>query len=785
VSTSTGGDVRAPGRGRKRLRGRTWAKRILLTLLSLFALGCVGVAIAYATIAVPKPNQLADAQASIIYYDDGKTELARISDVSGNRESVDLKAVPDHVQKAVIAAEDRSFYSNRGVSPTGLARAVWEGLRGSGNQSGGSTITQQYVKNFYLTQDRSLTRKGKEIVISVKIDQQQSKEEILQNYLNTIYYGRGAYGIKTASLAYFGKDQSQLTVAEGAVLAAVLNAPSLYDPALGPKQQENLKGRFTYVLDGMVSQGWLDPGERAKITDVPQVIPPQPNKALAGPNGYLVNEVRKHLVADLKLADNDIDRGGLRVTTTISKQAQDAALAAIDKDFPKDAKDVYAGLAAVRPGDGGIVAMYGGADYQARQFNTATDATMQAGSTFKPFALIAALQQGISTKTKFDGNSPLAVPGLGRDGGIINESNTDYGMVDLRTATAKSINTVFVGLNEKIGPKATHDAAVAAGIPANTPGLGDDLTNVLGTSSPHVLDVASAFATIAAQGQRATPYLIAAVTSDQVNIDYKAPKQLQEAFSKDVAADVIDAMKAVTEPGGTGARAADIGRPVAAKTGTSEEHKSVWFTALVPQLSVSIGMYRDVGGAPQPLENIAGINELSGNSIPLSIYKDFITAALKGVPAQDFPPRVGVGDNTASVPTTTFTAPASTSTPAPSTTTPPPPTTSTSPPTRTTPPPTTRPPSTTTTPPPTTTTTTTPPPTTTTPPPTTTTPPPTTTTPPPATTTPPTRTRTTTPAPTTTTIAPSVLPTPTIAPSVLPTPKRATSPTTAPPAPGG
>ena len=801
MSTNTRGDVPASGAGRKKAsRGRTWVKRILLTLLSLFALGCVGVAIAYATIAVPRPNQLANAQASIIYYDDGKTELARISDVSGNRETVDLKAIPDHVQKAVIAAEDRSFYTNRGVSPTGLARAVWEGLRGS-SQSGGSTITQQYVKNFYLTPDRSLTRKGKEIIISVKIDQQQSKEEILQNYLNTIYYGRGAYGIKTASLAYFGKDQSQLNVAEGAVLAAVLNAPSLYDPALGPKQQENLKNRFSYVLDGMVSQGWLDPAERAKITAVPPTIPPQPKKALAGPNGYLVNEARKRLVSDLQLSDNDIDRGGLRITTTISKQAQDAALAAMDKDFPKDAKDVYAGLAAVRPGDGAIVAMYGGADYQARQFNTATDATMQAGSTFKPFALIAALQQGVSTETKFDGSSPLAVPGLGREGGIINESNTSYGMVDLRQATAKSINTVFVGLNERIGPKATHDAAVAAGIPANTPGLGDDLTNVLGTSSPRVLDVANAFATIAAQGQRATPYLIAAVTSDQVNIDYKAPKQVAAAFSKDVAADVVDAMKQVTAPGGTGARAADIGRPVAAKTGTSEEHKSVWFTAIVPQLSVSIGMYRDVGGVPQALENIAGINELSGNSIPLSIYKDFITAALKGVPAQDFPPRVGIGDTTVSVPTTSTTLPSSTSPPpVPPTTTP----TTTTPPRSTTPPPatTTTPPRSTTPPPPRSTTppprSTTPPPPASTPPPPATTAPPATTPPPPATTAPPATTppppattplrATTTSPPTRTKTTAPLLPTtlPTTSPAILipPTPKQAAS-TTATAAPPG
>ncbi len=689
-SSTSSADTRASRKPAKKPRAsrRTWVRRGLFVLLSLFALGLVGIAIAYATIDPPKPNQLAGAQASIIYYDDGKTELARISDVNGNRESVALKDIPDSLQKAVIAAEDRSFYTNKGVSPSGIARAVWQGLRGSDAQSGGSTITQQYVKNFYLTQDKSLTRKFKEIIISIKIDQQHSKDQILEDYLNTIYYGRGAYGVKTAAKAYFGKDQKDLTPAESAVLASVINAPSLYDPALGPKQQANLKSRMGYVLDGMVTEGWLSPAERAKITDVPATIPPQPNQALAGPNGYIVNEVRKELGTNLKLSDSDIDRGGLRITTTISKQAQDAALASMDKNFPKDAPDVYAGLVAVRPGDGGIAAMYGGADYQKRQFNTATDAVMQAGSTFKPFALIAALNQGISTKTKFDGKSPLDVPGLGRTGGIKNEGNQSYGMVDLRTATAKSINTVFVQLNEKIGPKNTQDAAVAAGIPADTPGLGADLTNVLGTASPHVLDVASAFATIAGQGQRATPYLIASVTSDQVNIDYKAAKQLTQAFSKEVAADVIDAMKQVTAPGGTASRAADIGRPVAGKTGTSEEHKSVWFTGITPQLVASVGMYKDVGGVPQPLQNIAGINELSGNSIPLSIWKDFMTAAMTGIPPTDFPPRAGIGDDKVATPTPTVTTTTETTTT--TTTTPPPTVTTTVTPTRTlTPPPTT------------------------------------------------------------------------------------------------
>jgi membrane peptidoglycan carboxypeptidase len=679
-----------------RSRARTITKWTLFTLLSLAALGAVGVAIAYAAISVPNPNELASAQASILYYDDGKTELSRLSDAEGNRESVPLEKVPDHVQKAVLAAEDRDFYSNPGFSPTGIARSVWQALRGSDVQGGGSTITQQYVKNYFLTSDRSLIRKFKEIIISVKIDQQQSKNEILENYLNTIYYGRGAYGIQTASKAYFNKDVSQLTVAEGATLAAIVNAPSLYDPALGEKQRTNLTNRVSYVLDGMVAEGWLSQADRAKVTGPAETVPPAKTTAIAGPNGYIVDAVRKELASTLKLSDSDVARGGLRITTTINKTDQDAAVAAVQKYLPKEAPDVQAGLTAIKPGDGAIIAMYGGADFQKRQLNSATDAIMQAGSTFKPFADIAALQQGISTKTQFDGNSPQTFGGTK----IENEFNRSYGRLDLRQGLAKSVNTVYVNLNQKIGPANTKNAAIAAGLPENTAGLDDTLTNVLGTASPHVVDVAGAFATIAGQGQKATPYLVAAVTSDTTDIDYKVQKQTTAAFGADVAADTIDAMQQVTASGGTGARAAQLGRPTAGKTGTSEEHKSVWFTGFVPQLVTSVGMYRDVNGTPQPLDNIPGlsVSEVGGSSLPLSMWLDFMKAATQGMEVQQFPKRAGIGDNavtTTSTPTTTPTtqAPVTTTTTAPpstTTTTPPPPpsttttATSTRPPTSTT-----------------------------------------------------------------------------------------------------
>ena len=687
-------------------RAKRILKVLLFTALSLFALACVGIAIAYATIDVPTPNQLANAQASIVYYDDGKTELARLSDVNGNRESVPLSQVPQGMQKAVLAAEDRDFYTNKGVSPTGIARAIWDTVRGADTQSGGSTITQQYVKNYFLTQDRSIIRKGKEIIISVKIDQTTTKDQVLENYLNTIYFGRGAYGIKTAAKAYFGKDPQQLTVPESAVLASVINAPSLFDPALGTRQQGNLKDRFDYVLDGMVTKGWLSAADRAAITTVPPTIAPQTNRTLSGTTGYIVAAVRDELKSSLKLSDSDIDRGGLRVTTTINKVAQDAAVAAVAKDLPTSATDVYAGLAAIKPGDGAIVAMYGGADYQKRQINSATGAIMQAGSTFKPFALIAALQQGISTKTQVSGNSPFVVPNDPAAKPIPNEFKQSFGQVDLREGLAKSINTAFLRLNEQIGPQSTEDAAVAAGMPkacpagvttANgcTPGLNNGITNVLGTSSPHVIDVASAYATIAANGVRTTPYLIASATSDTVAISYKASKTTAQAFSADIAADTLDAMQQVTSGNGTASRAQQLGRPVAGKTGTTDGHLSVWFTGVVPQLSVSVGMFKDVGGVPQQLTNIAGLDELSGNSIPLSIWLDFMKAATANLPAAGFPARVGIGDDKINA-TPTTTATPSPSTSATSASAPPVTTTTTQPPVTTT---------TTRTPPPTTTTT--------------------------------------------------------------------------------
>ncbi|WP_347349965.1 transglycosylase domain-containing protein [Intrasporangium sp.] len=615
-----------------------------LTVLGLFVLGAIGIGVTYARMSIPQPNDLASAQLSILYYADGTTELDRISSAEGNRESVPLSQVPKHVQDAHLAAEDRTFWTNSGISISGILRALKTSVTGEA-QVGGSTITQQYVKNYFLTQDRTLARKGREILLAIKIDNQMSKQQILENYLNTIYYGRGAYGIQSAARTYFGKDVSQLTVGEGAVLAAITNAPEMYDPANGEQARTNLERRYAWVLDGMVSQGWLWAAERAEWTELPRINPRKANTYGSGPTGYITAEVRKELNA-IGLTDKDIDQGGLRVTTTIEKKAQAAAVTAMKGNLPDK---VDGGLVAIEPGDGAVVAMYGGADYQKSQWNAATQAILQAGSNFKPFAVLAAVRDGISTRTQFNGNSPQTF----HDVTINNFGHVSYGMIDMRRMIGRSINTAFVALNEEVGPAKTRQAAIDAGIPADTAGLDTTLTNVLGTSSPHVIDMASAYSTIAAQGIRSTPYLVKSATSTTSGFSYVATPKTTRAFDKDVTADVTDAMTYTVRPGGTATKLQGLDRPVAGKTGTSEENRSIWFSGFVPQLAVSIGMYKpDAAGNPTTMTDAEGYN-LTGGTIPADIFMEFMQPVLQGVPVESFPPRAGVGDNRVTIAPTT------------------------------------------------------------------------------------------------------------------------------------
>lgn len=623
---------------------RSWPRRILYTLLALFLLGVATVGVAYALIDTPKPNDLATAQTSIVYFADGKTEMGRISDSEGNRESVELSQVPLHVQRAFVAAEDRDFYQNNGISPTGIARAVWVAIKGGEATQGGSTITQQYVKNYFLTQDRTLTRKGKEILISLKIDGQQSKDEILANYLNTIYYGRGAYGIQTASKAYFGKDVSKLTPAEGAFLASVIRGPSLYDPRLGESQVERAKSRSAYILDAMVTEGWLSPEDRAKATFPESFVKYSPPK-VSGPNGYAVQLVKDELSQKVKLSDSDISRGGLRIVTTIDVKKQKAAQEAI-ADRLEGTKNLNVGLASVKPGDGAVEALYGGADFAKRERNTATQDTMQAGSTFKVFALIAALQSGeINLRNTFPGQSPqffeefenpAGKTEFSRRGGVNNYNDEDFGRINLIRATANSVNTVYARLNIEAGPKKTSAAAAAAGV---TTKLSPNYANVLGTDSVKVIDMANAYATLAAKGVRATPYYVKSVTSVDESFDYTAKPVTKRVFEEDIVADVVYAMQAVVDEGSGEYAGRRLDRPAAGKTGTSSDQYSAWFDGFVPQLATAVGMFEGDGSQKEAnqMKDVPGWGNITGGTIPVRIWTDYMRVATEGMEVVKFP----------------------------------------------------------------------------------------------------------------------------------------------------
>jgi membrane peptidoglycan carboxypeptidase len=591
------------------------------------------IGVGYAATDIPQPNELISAQTTIVYYDNGKTEIGRFGEQ--NRIIVELDKVPDHVQKAVLAAEDRSFYENRGISPTGIARAFWNNLTG-GSTQGGSTITQQYAKNAYLSQERTYTRKLKEFFIAVKLARRDDKDEILADYLNTIYFGRGAYGIETAAQTYFDKSVQDLTVEEGAVLASVIRAPSAYDPE---EDAERLEGRFNYVLDGMVSKGWLSQSERAGM-EVPPLA--EEKKARKDTNYFLMDAVRRELKAN-GFSDQDIDLGGLRVTTTFDRKSQRAAVRAVRQERPREnARNVHIGLSAVEPGTGAVVAMYGG--NEAGNLNEATQARIQPGSSFKPFALTAALGDGVSLNSRFNGNSPQELPGTDKE--VNNEFDYDYGSaVDLITATENSINTAYVDLTLEIGPRSVLEAAVDAGIPEDTPGLEPNAVIPLGTASVRNVDMANAYATFAAQGEAAEWHVVEEVQGSNGGTRYQANSDASRVFGRDVMADLSYALQQVVVSG-TGAEARALNRPAAGKTGTAalrpDTTTSSWFVGYTPQLSAAVSIYKGTGRAD--LDGVGGLSTFFGGEYPARIWTAFMQGAMQGMEIEEFPEPEYVGE---------------------------------------------------------------------------------------------------------------------------------------------
>ncbi|MBB4897212.1 transglycosylase domain-containing protein [Streptomyces griseomycini] len=624
----------------------TW-KKIVGTFFGLCLLGMGAFIVLYMMIDIPEGNAEAELQSNVYKYSDGSI-MAR--DGERNREIVDLAEIPKDVQRTFVAAENKTFYKDSGVDIKGTARGVLNTLTGKGKQ-GGSTITQQYVKNYYLTQDQTVTRKLKELVISLKLDREKSKDYILAGYINTSFYGRGAYGIQAAAQAYYRVDAEDLTVEQGAYLAALLQAPNQYDWAIASEAGKDLvQERWNYVLDNMVEQKWLDRAERQGM-EFPVPEEPRPATGMEGQTGYLVEAantaLKQQLVAqgaaeDMKQADAMLDLGGYTVTLNIDKKKQAALEKAVktqltDKLDPEEREvdaDVQAGAVSVDPKTGAVVAMYGGVDYVKHYTNNATRDDYQPASTFKPVILAAAVEEGAETQdgrpitanTLYDGTSERPVVDDGRKVGFApeNEDDRNYGDITVQTAMNKSVNSVFAQMGVDVGMEKVMETAGRLGMDA------EDLQAVpaqtLGSMGASPLEMAGVYATLDNHGKKTTPTIIKSVEHRSRTVT--VPDAIgEQVISRETADTVTSVLTGVVDDGTARAAVLDNplrdGQQVAGKTGTSDDNLSAWFTGFTPDLVTSVGLFGEDDEPPHKQVEMYGAGgepRVNGGGFPAQIW---------------------------------------------------------------------------------------------------------------------------------------------------------------------
>ncbi|WP_262413232.1 transglycosylase domain-containing protein [Actinacidiphila acidipaludis] len=655
-------------------------------------IGVVGVA--YAMVSVPDVNLAAKAQNNVYYWADGTPMIATGGENSVNRQIISIDEIPKGMQNAVVSAENKTFWTDKGVDPMGITRAIYNMARG-GETQGGSTITQQYVKNTRLDQQQTISRKFKELFISIKVGATMKKTDIMAGYLNTSYYGRGAYGIQAAARTYYNKNAIDLNPSECAFLAALLKGPTYYDPAgatdidqtaTPANNLKNSKDRWAWILDQEVKDGRMTAADRAKFDTYPMPQAPKKNTQMAGQIGYLVDLAKHYLINNSYLSSDQLTQGGYQIYTTFQKpkvNALEAAVKKVQKQYIKPGgahmnkgedvdKFVQFGGASVNPSDGAIEAIYGGTDYTKHFTDNADETGAQVGSTFKPFVLAAAMTHGIrdpklgpvqsdETRQKvspdswFSGKNNQQImdyngkPWLNTDGQPWKQPNDDGDndpRVTLRTALDKSLNAPFVQLGVDVGTDKVHEAALAAGlVPSGQNALNDyqnSVTYSIGTSSPSAIRMAGAYSTFDNHGMQNAPYSVTKVlhSGQPVYQHKKAPKR---AFSSDVSDTITGMLTDVIKKGtGTTAQLPD-GRPAAGKTGTTDDNKSAWFDGYTPQLSTSIVMFRRddqthidkktgkvLNNPFLKMYGTGGAAKIHGNSFPAQIWKDYMSTALSG-----------------------------------------------------------------------------------------------------------------------------------------------------------
>ncbi|MFV2119681.1 transglycosylase domain-containing protein [Streptomyces sp. Act-28] len=637
---------RSRQRGTRREQGHggirrflTW-RRLLGTLFVSCLLAMGGLYAVYLFVPVPTANAEAELQSNVYRYSDGSI-LARSGKI--NRSIVGLDKIPDPVEKAFVAAENKTFYEDSGVDLKGTARGILNTVTGRGKQ-GGSTITQQYVKNYYLDQSQTVTRKLKELVIALKVDQSRSKEEILAGYLNTSYYGRGAYGIQAAAQAYYGVDAGRLTVGQGAYLAALLQAPSQYDwTSATPTGRRLVTARWNYVLDNMVEENWLDPAERAGMKfPVPQK--PRPAPGMEGQTGYLVEAANQELM-DQGVKEEDITAGGWTITLNIDEKRQKELVEAVDEqlesrlDREGDEVDatVQAGATSVDPKTGRVVALYGGVGATEHWMSNATRRDYQPASTFKPLVFAAALENRSETQdgrrigagTHYDGTSKRPVEGSATPFAPENEDDVSYGPVTVQRAMNKSINSVFAQMIVDVGPDKVKKTALDLGM-KDTGGFVEQPAMSLGTMGASTWDMAGVYATLDNHGKKVTPAIVKSAEHKDRTVELPDPVGAQ-AVSRQTADTVTSVLTGVVEDGS--GRAADSpAYQAAGKTGTSENNKSAWFAGYTPELVTVVALFGEDAekGTQVTLTGTANAGRANGGGFPARIWADYTLDALGG-----------------------------------------------------------------------------------------------------------------------------------------------------------
>ncbi|MEV0742706.1 transglycosylase domain-containing protein [Streptomyces sp. NPDC050549] len=651
-------------------------KQLLGTFL-LFSGGVLGLfGYAYATTTIPSANPSTQQQSNTYYWSDGSVMATQ---GQTNRQNVDLAQVPKLAQWDFLAAENATFYTDPGVDTQGMLRAVYHMATGGEVQSG-STITQQFVKNTYLSQNQSVTRKLREIMISLKIGSQLSKQQILQGYLNSCYYGRDAYGIEAAARAYYHEHASQLTVSQGAFIAATVNEPSLLMHAdTDPQAKTQAKARWTYVLERMAKIHKITDAQEQQYlaAGFPTPKPYTASAGMSGQTGYLVDAAKKYVEAHSSITEQQFGRGGYQIYTTFDKKKVNALSASVaamamkhlDPKHRSADKNVQVGAASIDPSTGAVVALYGGAGWNKGHWTDNADATgVPVGSTFKPVDLAAALDHGavlspgqpaspITPDSKFNGDDGITiknqqgqqVPDPGDPTGLLHQRNdvpTKWGYITLRKAMEQSVNTPYVQLGEYVGYDNVENEALRAGLlrkslQYDTPGF------YIGTSTPSAIRMADAYATFDAGGVQHEPYSVTKVIADgQPFPGFDKPKGTT-AMPASTADTVTDVLQDVVKHG-TGTNAQALGRPVAGKTGTTDDYKSAWFIGYTPQLVTSVAMFKEdpKNAGLQSMQGVGGYAKVFGADMPTEVWTGYMTAALQGQPVQQFPPAPQLGQST-------------------------------------------------------------------------------------------------------------------------------------------